>query len=80
VTLDPPLPGATLLIREVNESKTKLWRARAQAGEKIAVPFDAGDEMRKSLEIVVFKGDKTTTNQVAITAGETRPVTIRMDE
>ena len=80
VPLDPPLPGATLLIREVNESKTKLWRARAQAGEKIAVPFDAGDEMRKSLEIVVFKGDKTTTNQVAITAGETRPVTIRMDE
>ena len=80
VTIDPPLPGATLLIREVNESKTKLWRARAQAGEKIAVPFDAGDEMRKSLEIVVFKGDKTTTNQVAITAGETRPVTIRMDE
>ncbi len=80
VTLDPPLPGATLLIREVNEGKTKLWRARAQAAEKIAVPFDAGDEMRKSLEIVVFKGDKTTTNQVVITAGETRPVTIHVDE
>jgi tRNA A-37 threonylcarbamoyl transferase component Bud32 len=80
VTLDPPVPGATLLIREINESKTKLWRARAQAGEKIAVPFDAGDEMRKSLEVVVFKGDKTTTNQVTITAGETRPVTIHVDE
>jgi hypothetical protein len=80
VTLDPPLPGATLLIREVNESKTKPWRARAQAGEKIPVPFDAGDEMRKSLEVVVFKGDKTTTNQVTITAGETRPVTIHVDE
>jgi serine/threonine-protein kinase len=80
VTLDPPLPGATLLIREVNESKAKPWRARAQAGEKIPVPFDAGDEMRKSLEVVVFKGDKTTTNQVTITAGETRPVTIHVDE
>jgi tRNA A-37 threonylcarbamoyl transferase component Bud32 len=80
VTLDPPVPGATLLIREVNESKTKPWRARAQAGEKIPVPFDAGDEMRKSLEVVVFKGDKTTTNQVTITAGETRPITIHVDE
>jgi hypothetical protein len=72
VTLDPPVPGATLLIREINESKSKLWRAHAQPGEKIAVPFDAGDEMRK--------GDKTTTNQVTITAGETRPVTIHVDE
>jgi serine/threonine-protein kinase len=80
VTLDPPVPGATLLIREINESKAKLWRARAQAGEKITVPFDAGDEMRKSLEVMVFKGDKTTTNQVTITAGETRPVTIHVDE
>jgi serine/threonine-protein kinase len=80
VTLDPPVPGATLLIREISESKAKPWRARAQAGEKIAVPFDAGDEMRKSLEVVVFKGDKTTTNQVTITAGELRPVTIHVDE
>jgi len=80
VTLDPPVPGATLLIREVNESKAKPWRARAQDGEKIPVPFDAGDEMRKSLEVVVFKGDKTTTNQVAITAGETRLVTIHVDD
>jgi hypothetical protein len=80
VTLDPPVPGATLLIREVNESKAKPWRARALAGEKIPVPFDAGDEMRKSLEVMVFKGDKTTTNQVTITAGETRPVTIHVDD
>jgi len=80
VTLDPPVPGATLLIREVNEAKAKPWRARAQAGEKIPVPFDAGEEMRKSLEVVVFKGDKTTTNQVTITAGETRPLTIHVDE
>jgi tRNA A-37 threonylcarbamoyl transferase component Bud32 len=80
VILDPPVPGATLLIREVNESKIKPWRARAQAGEKIPVPFDAGDDMRKSLEVVVFRGDKTTTNQVTITAGEMRPLTIHMDE
>jgi tRNA A-37 threonylcarbamoyl transferase component Bud32 len=80
VTLDPPVPGATLLIREVNDAKSKPWRARAQAGEKIPVPFDAGDEMRKSLEVVVFKGDKTTSKQVTITAGETRPVTIHADD
>jgi eukaryotic-like serine/threonine-protein kinase len=80
VTLEPPVPGATFLIREVNESKAKPWRAHAQAGENIPVPFDAGDEMRKSLEVVVFKGDKTTTKQVTITAGETRPVTIHVDE
>lgn len=80
VTLDPPVQGATLLIREVNEAKSKPWRARAQPGEKIPVPFDEGGEMRKSLEVVVFKGDKTTANQVTITAGETRPVTMRVDE
>jgi eukaryotic-like serine/threonine-protein kinase len=80
VSLDPPVPGATLLIREVNDSKGKPWRARALPGEKIPVPFDGGDEMRKSLEVTVFKGDKTTVNQVTITAGETRPLTLRMDE
>jgi serine/threonine-protein kinase len=80
VTLDPPVPGATLLIRDVNEAKTKPWRARAHPGEKILVPFDEGDEMRKSLEVVVFKGDKTTASQVTITAGETRPVTMHVDE
>jgi hypothetical protein len=36
--------------------------------------------MRKSLEVVVFKGDKTTASQVSITAGETRPVTMHVDE
>ena len=80
VTLDPPVPGASLLIREINEAKSKPWRARAQPGEKIPVPFDEGDEMRKSLEVVVFKGDKTTASQVSITAGETRPVTMHVDE
>ena len=80
VTLDPPIPGATLLIREINDAKAKLWRAPAQPGEKIPVPFDAGDEMRKSLEVVIFKGDKTITNQVTIAAGETRPITIHLDK
>jgi hypothetical protein len=80
VTLDPSVSGASLLVREVTDSKAKPWRARAQAGEKIPVPFDAGDEMRKSLEVVVFKGDKTITKQVTITAGETRPVTIHVDD
>jgi serine/threonine-protein kinase len=80
VALDPPAAGASLLIREINDNKAKPWHARALPGEKIPVPFDAGDEMRKSLEVVVFKGDKTTTNQVTITAGETRPVTIHVDE
>ena len=80
VSFDPPVPGASLLIREVNDAKSKPWHARALPGEKIPVPFDAGDEMRKSLEVVAFKGDKTTTNQVTITAGETRPITLHVDE
>jgi serine/threonine-protein kinase len=80
VAIEPPAAGASLLIREINDNKAKPWHARALPGEKIPVPFDAGDEMRKSLEVVVFKGDKTTTNQVTITAGETRPVTIHVDE
>jgi eukaryotic-like serine/threonine-protein kinase len=80
ITLEPATPGASLLIREINDSKPTPWRARAQPGEKIPVPFDAGDEMRKSLEVMVFRGDKTTTKQVTITAGETRPVTIHVDD
>jgi serine/threonine-protein kinase len=80
VSLDPPTAGASLLIRELNDAKPTPWRARAQPGEKIPVPFDAGDEMRKSLEVMVLKGDKTTTSQVTITAGETRPVTIHVDD
>ena len=67
-------------MREINEAKPSPWRARAQPGEKILVPFDAGEEMRKSLEIMVFKGDRTTTSHVTITAGETRPVTIHVDD
>jgi hypothetical protein len=81
VLLEPPIPGASLLVRELSDAKAKPWHARALPGEKVLVPFDPGDEMRKSLEVVVFKGDKTTTNQVTtITAGETRPVTIHVDD
>jgi serine/threonine-protein kinase len=80
VTLEPPIPGATLLIREINDAKAKLWRAPAQPGEKIPVPFDAGDEMRKSLEVVIFRGDKTITSQVTVAAGETRPITIHVEK
>ncbi|MGD0837984.1 MAG: hypothetical protein ABSB49_15200, partial [Polyangia bacterium] len=80
VTVDPPVPGAALLIREVDEGKSKPWRARAQPGEKIPVPFDEGDEMRKSLEVILFKGDKTTVNRVTITAGDTRLVTMHLGE
>jgi tRNA A-37 threonylcarbamoyl transferase component Bud32 len=80
VTLDPPISGATLLIREINDAKARLWRAPAQPGEKIPVPFDAGDEMRKSLEVVIFRGDQTITSQVTVAAGETRPITIHLDK
>jgi serine/threonine-protein kinase len=80
INLEPATPGASLLIRELNDVKPAPWRARALPGEKIPVPFDAGDEMRKSLEVMVFRGDKTTTKQVTITAGETRPVTIHVDD
>jgi hypothetical protein len=80
ITVEPPTPGTSVLVREVNDAKAKPWRARVQPGERVPVPFDAGDEMRKSLELVVFKGDKTTTSQVTITAGETRPITIHLDD
>jgi hypothetical protein len=46
----------------------------------VPVPFDVGDEMRKSLEVVVFLGDKTLTERVNITAGVSRQVTVHWDE
>jgi hypothetical protein len=46
----------------------------------VPVPFDVGDEMRKSLDVVVFLGEKSITERINITAGESRQVTVRLDE
>jgi hypothetical protein len=80
VTLQPPRSDANILLREVGDTRPSPWRTTVRPGEKVAVPFDAGDEMRKSLEVVVFLGEKTLTERVNITAGETRQVTVRVDE
>ena len=80
VELQPPRTEANILVREVNDGRAPPWRTTVRQGEKVPVPFDAGDEMRKSLEIVVFLGDKTITERITITAGESRQVTMRLDE
>jgi len=80
VNLQPARSEASILLREVGDSRPVPWRTTVRPGEKVAVPFDAGDEMRKSLEVVVFLGDKTLTERVNITAGESRQVTVRVDE
>jgi serine/threonine-protein kinase len=71
--------GESLLVREIGEGN-KPWRSKARVGELILVPFDAGEEMRKNLEIIVFKGEKTVTRLLQVTAGENRTFTILMDE
>jgi hypothetical protein len=80
VDLQPPRAEANILVREVNDGRATPWRTTVRQGEKVPVPFDAGDEMRKSLEVVVFLGDKTITERITITAGESRQVTMRLDE
>jgi serine/threonine-protein kinase len=80
VVLLPPRPGAKVLIRQVGDGVANPWRTPARPGEKVPVPFDAGEEMRKSLEVVVFLGDKTVVEPVSVTAGETRLVSVRLDE
>lgn len=79
ITLQPPKQGANILIRQVGDV-AKPWRTSARPGEKVPVPFDAGEEMRKSLEVVVFLGEKTVVEPVTMTAGETRQVSVRLDE
>ncbi len=80
VTLQPPRQGANILIRQVGDGVATPWRTSARPGEKVPVPFDAGEEMRKSLEVVVFLGEKTVVEPVTLTAGETRQVSVRLDE
>jgi tRNA A-37 threonylcarbamoyl transferase component Bud32 len=80
VVLQPPRSETNILVRELSDGRTNPWRTTVHAGEKVPVPFDAGDEMRKSLEVVVFLGDKTITERVTITAGESRQVTMRLEE
>jgi serine/threonine-protein kinase len=79
IDFDQPNHGESLLVREIGEGN-KPWRSKAHVGELILVPFDAGEEMRKNLEIIVFKGDKTVTRILQVTAGENRTFTIPMDE
>jgi serine/threonine-protein kinase len=80
VTLQPARADASILLREVGDSRPNPWRTTVRPGERVPVPFDAGDEMRKSLDVVVFLGDKTLTERVNITAGESRQVTVRLDQ
>jgi hypothetical protein len=80
VTLQPARSDASILLREVGDARPNPWRTTVRPGERVPVPFDAGDEMRKSLDVVVFLGDKTLTERVNITAGESRQVTVRLDQ
>jgi serine/threonine-protein kinase len=80
ISLQPPKQGANILIRQVGDGIANPWRTSARPGEKVPVPFDAGEEMRKSLEVVVFLGEKTVVEPVTLTAGETRQVSVRLDE
>jgi hypothetical protein len=80
VSLQPARADASILLREVNGGRPNPWRTTVRPGEQVPVPFDVGDEMRKSLDVVVVLGDKTLTERVNITAGESRQVTVRLDE
>jgi serine/threonine-protein kinase len=80
VDLQPPRSDINILLREVGDGRQNPWRTSARPGEKVPVPFDAGDEMRKSLEVVVFLENKTLTERINITAGESRQITMRLDE
>ena len=80
VNLQPARADASILLREVNDGRPNPWRTTVRPGERVPVPFDVGDEMRKSLDVVVVLGDKTLTERVNITAGESRQVTVRLDE
>ena len=80
VELQPARNDVNILLREVGDGRQNPWRTSARPGEKVPVPFDVGDEMRKSLEIVVFLENKTLTERINITAGESRQITMRLDE
>ncbi|MGB8298036.1 MAG: serine/threonine-protein kinase [Polyangia bacterium] len=80
VNLQPARADASILLREVSDVRPNPWRTSVRPGERVPVPFDVGDEMRKSLDVVVVLGDKTVTERVNITAGESRQVTVRLDE
>ena len=78
--MQPARSDTSMLLREVGDGRQNPWRTSARPGEKVPVPFDVGDEMRKSLEVVVFLENKTLTERISITAGESRQITMRLDE
>jgi hypothetical protein len=80
ILFDPPGGSDSLLVRQIETTGTKAWRTQATPGEHILVPFSSGEEMRKSLEIVVFKGEKALIKSLQITAGEKRNFAFSMDE
>jgi serine/threonine-protein kinase len=80
VNLQPTHADASILLRAVNDGRPTPWRTTVHPGERVPVPFDVGDDMRKSLDVVVVLGEKTVTERVNITAGESRQVTVRLDE
>ncbi len=80
VELQPSRNDTSILLREVGDGRQNPWRTSVRPGEKVPVPFDAGDEMRKSLEVVVFLENKTLTERINITAGESRQIVMRLDE
>jgi len=80
ILFDPPGKGDSLLVRQIDTTGAKAWRTQATPGDHILVPFSSGEDMRKSLEIVVFKGEKALIKSLQITAGEKRNFAFSMDE
>lgn len=78
VKVEPASGSAKIMLSEVG--KERPWQTTARAGERVPVPFDASDEIRKSLQVMVLAGDKPVIETIEVTAGQPTKHTVQLDK
>jgi eukaryotic-like serine/threonine-protein kinase len=84
LTIDtvPPTNGGKVRLDELNpEEGRKAWRATAELGEEVRVPFGDDVDMLKRLQITVdVDGRPTRLKQLEIQAGEKKTAKVPLDD
>jgi len=58
-------------LRELGDNPGAMKPVSAKNGDPVAIRFDAKDQVRKTMQVSVYMGDKTVRQTFEIRAGET---------
>jgi serine/threonine-protein kinase len=77
----PPIEGALIELRELGDGPKAMKPTPVKSGEQVAVPFDAKGELRKTMQISVYVGDKPVNKtDVEIVPGDKKDVPVSVVE